>query len=82
MFRKTPIDALIEVMPEQARRKILAALRATGGDATAAAARLGVAKTTLWRWQNRLRAAGHPIDAELAEIRAKAGEGNPGLPAA
>lgn len=73
-YKEGRIGKLIGRWPDLARRRLLEALDATGGNVGWAADRLGVSLTTIRRWIRRLDGEGR-VSAALAEMRGREGSG-------
>jgi hypothetical protein len=69
-FRKLPMTAMVEAVPDQAMEKILEAFRKANGDLKIAAPLLGCTWRTLYRWIDRIaeREPKLPIREELKRI--------------
>jgi hypothetical protein len=65
-FRELDMTSIIRIHPEQAKERILAAVRAANGDLKAAAPVLDCTWRTLYRWIQKLG-----LDADLKKLADK-----------
>ncbi len=68
-YIRRDIGMLIHVMPEEAYRRVVEALKVHDGSQVRAARHLGVAIETFYRWRKKLLELGYPITDTIHQFK-------------